>query len=232
MKIKVCQFVYGDLAKPDSWFSKFVEPINRMYCETHGHDYVVDRLDTIRPDRGGHWEKVPHILGNLFACDYLFYLDADAVFYNHLFAIEEELLHRWEPHHLMMFSTDCAEECNRWHPYNINSGVGLFRNMQETRDIIAEWDTVTDMPEHEGTRWSYPSDQAGFNNYILPKYQDRVKLLKNYYLMNGFYGTFVRHIFSAFGKDRYKAFEQIYNSPMMARNRKLAGVVIETICCL
>ena len=229
MKIKVCQFVYGDLAQPDSWFSKFVEPINRMYCELHRYDYVVDRLETIRPDRKGHWEKVANILRNLTGCDYLFYLDADVVFYNHIFAIDEELLHRMESSHLMMFSLDICDECRRWNPYGANSGVGLFRNTQETRDIIAEWDIVTDMPEYEYTRFgSHTSDQAGFNDYILPKYRDRIKLLQNYYLMNGLHGQFLRHFFTGTG-DRNKEFEQIYHSPLMARNRKLAGVVD---CCL
>ena len=216
-KIKVCQFVYGDFAKPESWFSKYVEPMNRMYCKTHGYEYAVERLETIRPDRGGHWEKPMHIHRNLKDCDYLLYLDADCVFYNHLFSIEDELLHRWEPAHLMMFAADCGGEDMRWIPNHINTGSGLFRNTQETRDILAEWDVASDSPEQPNVR---QFDQKGFNSWILPKYKNQIKILQNYYLMNGLHGQYIRHLFHFVNRD--VELGRIFHSPMMERNRRLA----------
>jgi hypothetical protein len=223
LKIKVCQFVYGYLEKPDSWFSQFAEPINRMYCELHGYDYIVDRLNTVRPDRHGNWEKVPHIHRNLTDCDWLFFFDADAVFYSHAIALHEELLHRLEPQHLMMFTADCGCEEQRWFPDKPNAGAGLFRNTQEVRDIVAEWNTVSDMPGYEHTRWKWALEQKALADYIFPKYRDMIKLLKNYYIAGAIHGQFIRHLIGS--NHSFAAFEKIYHSPLMARNRKLAEKV-------
>jgi hypothetical protein len=230
--LRVCQFVYGDLTKPDSWFSKFVEPINRMYCETHGYDYVVDRLDSVRQDRHGNWEKVPHILRHLSDCNYLFFLDADAVFYSHVIALHEELFPRLESQHLMMFSADCGGETYRWHPHLVNAGTGLFRNTQATKEILQDWDATSEMPEFKEYRWRWCLEQRTLIDYIFPKYQDKIKILQDYYLMNGMFGQFIRHfIHIGSGVDanpfdhksisewRHQECERLYHSPMMERNR-------------
>ena len=158
-----------------------------------------------------------HIHRNLTDCDYLLYLDADCVFYNHLFSIEEELLPRWSPEHAMMFAADCGGEDMRWLPQHINTGVGLFRNTQRTHAILAEWNRVTDTSEHPDIQ---QFDQKGFNNGILPKHKNRIKTLQNYYLMNGLHGQYIRHLFHFVNRD--VELGRIFHSPMMARNRRLA----------
>jgi len=105
----------------------------------------------------------------------------------------------------------------RWLPQHINTGVGLFRNTQETRDILAEWNTVTEKPEYHEHR---QSDQKGFNHGILPKHKNRIKTLQNYYLMNGLHGQYIRHLFHFVNRDA--ALGRIFHSPMMDRNRRLA----------
>ena len=92
MKLKVSQLVYGNLVPAESWFSRFVEPINAAYCKLHGYNYVVERINDWRKDRHGNWEKIQHVIRNLYDCDYLFFLDADAVFYSFVIAIHEEIL--------------------------------------------------------------------------------------------------------------------------------------------
>ena len=223
-RVKVSQYIYGDFLKPDHWFGKFVEPINRMYCETHGYDYVVDRLDSVRPDRHGNWEKVPHILRNLTDCDYLFFLDADAVFYSHVIALHEELLPWMEPQHLMLFSVDCGGESFRWSPNLPNAGAGLYRNVPEVKDFLTEWDAASDLPEWQEYRWKWCLEQRILMRYLYPKYKDKIKVLREYYIICSLHGQFIRHVFSN-SIDRYTEFEQIYNSPLMARNRVLAQTI-------
>ena len=205
-----------------------------MFCEFHGYDYVVDRLDTVRPDRHGNWEKVPHLLRNLTDCDYLFFLDADAVFYSFAIALHEELLPRWEPHHLMLFAADCGGEGYRWHPHSVNAGVCLARNTPETKGILKEWDLASDMPGLERWRWQWCLEQRVLMDDVFPKYQHQIKLLQDYYLMNGLYGQFVRHyIHVGLGAGtcpldtdnvsqwRHRELEKLYHSPLMERNRVL-----------
>ena len=84
--IKILQWMHGSLE-----YFPWSELINRRYCERHGYNYVL-RRDKPREDRHVIWHKPVMILDELRDCDYMLYLDADAVFYGHEFTIEEELI--------------------------------------------------------------------------------------------------------------------------------------------
>ena len=223
-RIKICQFIYGDLIDSDSWFNKFVAPINRCYCEIHGYEYIVDRLDQVQQDRHGNWEKVSCIKRHLHDCDYLLIMDADACFYSHTISIEEELLPYMEWRHLMLISADIGCETSKWNPAFANAGIILLRNLPETLDIVNEWDTATDTQQYDYMKFQWPLEQECFNVYIEPRYTDRIKKLADYYLMNGNKGQFIRHLVAFSNEQRRMEFGRIFNSGMMARNRYLLNM--------
>jgi hypothetical protein len=223
MKIKVCQLACGAFSEPNHWFSRYAEPCNRTYCEIHGYEYAVEKYEKpLRSDRGVNWEKVLHILRNLHDCDYLFYLDADALFWAHTIAIHEELVPRIGDCEIMV-PVDVASERSRWNTGKANVGVGLYKNTENCRKIVQDWDTASERPECEKYRSDSQLDQGGFNDYILPKYWSQIKLLKEYYLMGGYLGLFIRHWYAQSHVTRERAFKEFYESPLMERNRRLCG---------
>ena len=228
MRIKVSQLVYGDFTKPDHWFAKYVEPINQVYCDLHGYRYVVERRDSVRTDRHGNWEKVSHIQRQLTDCDYLWFMDADCCFYAHPIAIHEELVRMLLPDKLFLGTVCAVDERHRWHetapecsPQVCNTGVMLIKNTELSRRIVAEWDAVTDTPGFKHLRWQYPLEERGLTQYILPKYGRYIQVHPEYYMMQGTFSYFVRHICCGAGQDREAVFQEMYHSPLMERNRKL-----------
>jgi hypothetical protein len=214
MKIKVLQFIYGELTAADSWFKQYVEPINRMYCERWGYDYILDLPEWMRTDRSGHWLKPERILHNLTDCDYLFYLDADACFYSHDLSIHNEilpLLLQAGEDKIMLFANDLCAECFRWHADGVNAGVVLTKNCEEAKTILNDWILVPDMPEYVHTRWGWLTDQSGFQHHVHPKHQDKIHMEKEYYMIQGRYSYFVRHVYGACQEDRTDVFKAIFD---------------------
>ena len=223
--LKVCQLVYGDLAAPDSWFSQFVEPINRDYCQYHGYQYVVERLenhDQYRRDRWHYWEKVAHLRRQLTACDFLLFLDADAVFYSFVLAVQEELFPLLPAHKNILMARDkIAENCS--HPLeeknHNNAGIILLRNTLRTHAILEEWDASTDViPNQDCWKWKWPPEQGGFR-YFENAYPLDVEITIHYYLLNSTQGQFIRHLAGL--QNKAELLGEIYHSPLMERTRAL-----------
>ena len=211
LKIKVCQFAYGDFLKPDHWF-RFVEAVNRRYCEKHGYEYVVERLSEHgQADRHGNWVKVAHLKRCLNDCDYLFYLDADACFYCHEISIHEEILPLLPADKAILVPPDINGEKLRWYPEKLQSGLSLLRNCDIVHQILEEWDKVSDMPEYEYTRWEWPVEQMALTDYIYEKYRNDIQVHCEYYHLSSRYGYFVRHVAISSFEERYDEFARIFN---------------------
>jgi len=183
-KIKIIQYMHGEL----EYFS-WSEKINCRYCERHGYDYVV-RRDEPRSDRHICWHKVPIILDELHDCDYLLFLDADAVFYSHELTLENELFPELQSKSILM-AQDCSSESLRWCPGLPNSGVILMKNEERVKQILTEWNSISETDEE--TRWSWPPEQLALWRHIVPKYNDDVRIVVDYYLVQGHFGQFIRH---------------------------------------
>ena len=219
-KIKVSQVVWGYLLQPDSYFS-YVEKINQLYCEIHGYEYVVERLEHHgQTDRHPHWAKVKHLERMLYDCDYLFFIDADACFYSHGIAIHNEILPRFLEGKNIMMASDCAAEKIMTNPKVPNTGMVLLRNNDRTKQLIAEWDTICYIPGWEHTKHVWTVEQKAVI-YIQKKYPDEFQLEREYYLLNNRYGFFVKHYADGQGANKFENFKEIYHSPIMERNRKL-----------
>lgn len=182
------------------------ELINRRYCERHGYDYVI-RRDQPRGDRHINWHRVQMIREELHDCDYLMSVDADAVFYSHELTIENELLPEFRNGKLIVMAQDCGSEANRWNPGLPNAGVILMKNEERTKEIISEWDGLSETDTE--TRWQWPLEQLAFGRHILPKFKDDVYLL-DYYVLQGYFGQFIRHYYLSSDEVRTNAMKAIY----------------------
>jgi len=182
--IKVLQYMHGDFE-----YFLWSEKVNRRYCERHGYEYVISR-EKSRTDRHVTWHKIPVILKELQGCDYLLFLDADAVFYSHELTIENELLPLMEDKGILM-AQDVASEQKRWMPGQPNTGVILTKVHHKVREFFEFWDQASDIDE--STRWNWPPEQLALWNIVLPKFPDMVHTHSEYYMIQGWYGQYIRH---------------------------------------
>lgn len=185
--IKVVQYMWGDENRSYS----HVRRINERYCGKHGYEYSC----TVRPpsdERSCHWEKVLVIREELVDCDFLLFLDADAWFYGQEFRIETILLPLLGDRSLLMAS-DCGCENLKWKPLLPNTGVILARNNGETKKMLDEWYDAGNREEFARLRTNRLHEQEVFWKTLWRTDRDKISLLNDYYLMNGFYGLFIRH---------------------------------------
>lgn len=183
-KIKVLQYMHGN----QEYFT-ISEKVNRLYCQRHGHDHVIVRTPP-RTDRHICWQKNPVILCELKDCDYLLFLDADAIFYSHELTIEQELIPLMSGKNVLM-AQDVGCESLRWTPGRPNSGVMLMKNEASVREFFECCDSASEIDET--TRWSWPPEQKALGDIVIPKFPDVIQVHPEYYLIQGRYGQFIRH---------------------------------------
>lgn len=200
--IKVLQYMHGDVP-----YFPYSEWINRRYCERHGYRYVV-RRDAPRKDRHICWQKVPLILEELHDCEQLLFVDADAVFYSQELTIENEILPLLE-NKLLLMASDCGEESARWNPELPNSGVIFMRSCDRVREIVSQWNRVSEFDEQ--TRWTWPPEQIAMWRHILPQYRDEIHVLADYYRLQGRFGHYIRHLCLSGNEFRVESFKSIYS---------------------
>jgi hypothetical protein len=182
--IKIVQYMHGS----QEYFA-ISEKINRLYCERHGHEHVIVRTPP-RTDRHITWQKVPVMLSELNDCDYLLFLDADAIFYSQEMAVEDALIPLMSEKSVLM-AQDVGCESLRWTPGRPNSGVILMKNEASVREFLEYWDSASDIDE--STRWSWPPEQKALWDIVMPKFHDMLRVHPEYYLIQGRYGQFIRH---------------------------------------
>ena len=200
-RIKIIQYMHGNLA-----YFPWSEWINRRYCERHGYDYVV-RHEEPRKDRHICWHKVPLIHDELRDCDYLLFLDADAIFYSQELTLENELIPELQEKSILM-AQDCASEAIRWNPGLPNTGVILVMNDERAREILAEWNGISETDAE--TRWNWPPEQLALWRHILPKFKDDIRVVNDYYLCQGHFGQFIRHFCNCSDEHRVNSMKAVY----------------------
>ena len=210
-EIRVVQYLWGD----ENRSYQIGRKINAVYCERHGYEHVVKTF-VPRDDRSFHWSKIPAMREELHDCDFLLYLDADAFFYSHELRIEEELIPFLEDKQIMM-SADLACEGLRHQQDEPNTGVILIRNTKTSADILRVWDESSERPGLEKYRFGLFHEQDTCFQTIWQEYAEEVKLLNDYYLMNGFCGMFIRHLMGKKDGERLRAFKKfLTNRPEMS----------------
>ena len=222
-KIKVTQLAFGDVLPPNGYF-RYTEEINHLYCQYHGYEYVVEKLATHNQDvrnRHPHWEKIGHMRRHLHDCDFLLFVDTDAIFYSFVLSVEEEIVSMLPSDAHFLMAADTVEESGRVNPHDSNSGVILCRNTRRMHAILEEWDDCTDyISEFDDTRHKWPVEQEA-GNRIMRKYHHDYKHVWNYYKMNAVMGQFIRHFMGMKHHEKMRCIREFYDSPLMKRNREL-----------
>jgi hypothetical protein len=73
-----------------SEYSRYSFDINKAYCEKHGYTYIQynDVIDSSRPPS---WSKILAIKDQMSHFDWIMWIDADAIFFNHDIRIEDRI---------------------------------------------------------------------------------------------------------------------------------------------
>ena len=200
-KIKIVQYMFGRFE-----YFQWSERINRRYSERHHYEHVISR-EAPRPDRHIVWHKIPVILSELHDCDYLLWTDADTLFYSQELKIEHELIPLIEDFSIL-FPPDIASETLRWNPRLPCSGVMLIRNDPIAREFFEMWNASSDRKKEY--LWAWPPEQRSLWGEVLPAYRDKIKILADYYLMNGNYSQFIRHFPLSTDEVRTEAMKNFY----------------------
>jgi SAM-dependent methyltransferase len=145
MNIIVAQYYTKNLA-----YGEFTEKINSAYCEKNGYTYYVETNEDLIKNkcegRSYHWYKsflVQDILEKNPNCDYVLFLDMDAVFVNWNRRIEDFITSE--------FSILITED---YGPSIANTGVILFKNDQFTKDFLTKWWVAgEELPEFKNRFW-------------------------------------------------------------------------------
>ena len=201
-KIRIVQYMHGTFE-----YFRWSKAINSSYCARYGYEYHVDDSPPGK-DRHVVWRKTETMLDYLDGCDYLFFLDADAVFYGHEWSVEELLIPLMEERNILM-AQDISSETFRWTPGYPNAGVILMRSTRDTRKFLELWRDVPDVDPSLRNQW--PPMQLALWRYLMPAFPDMVTVLDEYYLMNGVLGQYIRHYMVHSDKERTIAMKRFCN---------------------
>jgi hypothetical protein len=163
--------------------------INADYCKLYKYKYEIDRSEP-STDRHLVWQKTTTMLRYIDDCDYLLFIDADAIFYGREWSIEERLLPLMEGHDLLM-AQDITYERSRWTPGHANAGVIFMKQSANTHHFLEMWNKMPDIDKTLRNIW--PPMQMALWRYMMPTFPNMVKVHNEYYLLNGALGQYIRH---------------------------------------
>lgn len=146
------------------------------------------------------------IIDNLGDCDYLLFLDADAVFYSHELKVENELIPEMQGKTVLM-AQDCGNESLRWNPGLPNSGVILIKPGPEATNFMNDWNNGSEIDEE--TRWSWPPEQLALWRHVMPKYENDLRVVADYYIVQGRLGQYIRHYCVSSEEERIAGMKEI-----------------------
>lgn len=201
LHIRVLQYMHGNYE-----YFQWSKLVNAAYCKRHGYEYHVDTT-VPKKDRDVVWQKTESKLRYLGDCDYLLFLDADAIFYGQEWRVEDQLIPLMDGYDILM-AQDITYERSRWTPGYPNAGVILMKNNQSTRQFVELWRDMPDIvPELKNT---WPPMQLALWRYLMPVFPDKLKVLDEYYLMNGGFGQYIRHFMAHSDLERAEAIRTYY----------------------
>ena len=192
-RIKIVQYMQGNLG-----YFPWSEAVNRRYCERHGYEYVLSR-EKPRSDRYVNWHKIPVILKELTDCDYLLFVDADAIFYSQELTVEEELIPLLDDKKFLIAKDGVCEE-QRGNLGSENAGVLFMKTDAGVRELLEVWDHTSD--DHEWCRWNWPCEQGRFGDVIRERFAPIIQTVDDYYRFNSLHGLYIRHYMGVSNEQR------------------------------
>jgi hypothetical protein len=226
MKIVVCQFYTSNIS-----YGKYSESINQKYCEDNGYEYFVekngDKIKTKIGSRSWTWYK-PHLIEEVFLthpnCDYILFMDIDAIFCNNSRKIEEFITDD--------FSILMTED---YGPSLVNAGVMLLKNDEFSKKFIRDWwDICEEFPQYKEGLWHDQTCIGLLHNKLnSPK---EFKIINNFDFNARAYNKdrFIFHAFS-YGASPNRSIDIIFRekfSPIETSDKKKIKAIVYHIYCV
>ena len=201
MKVVVGQCYTKNLS-----YGEYSEKINSEYCKKNNYIYHLEtdelKIKEKCEDRSPHWYKpilILDILKKYPDCDYVLFLDIDAVFIDHNKRIEDYIVEDFS----MMMTEDYG-------PSLVNSGVLFFKNDEYTLDFLNNWWSICEeYPEYKTGLWH---DQTCIQLlYDRISYKNRFLIVSNVELNSSLYKkeAFIFHAFS-YGNIKNRTLDKVY----------------------
>lgn len=200
-KIAVCQFYTSNVS-----YGEYAEKINKKYCEDNGYFYFVEKdgekIKNKLDGRSWTWYK-PHLIKEVFEtyedCDYVLFLDIDAIFCNNNRKIENFITDD--------FSILMTED---YGPSMVNAGVILLKNDDFSKKYLSDWwDICEEYPNYKTGLWH---DQTCIG-LLYPRLEnkEKFKVIQNFDFNARNYSddVFIFHAFS-FGNLKNRTIDSIY----------------------
>jgi hypothetical protein len=166
------------------FYSKYVFPINQAYAHKHGYCYIQynQTLDITRPIP---WSKILAIKQQLNNYDWILYIDADAIFFNHDIRIENFI----DKQYNLIISKAMGQSwvdkyyLNNSEFVNINTGVFIIKGKSTWSSCLLNYIyDKTDRINHSWWENQALSDVYKENNVY---FNSKIKIMDQYTL-NGF----------------------------------------------
>lgn len=225
MKIVVAQFYTSNVS-----YGKFSEEINKKYCDDNGYEYFVERDgDKIKNKIGSRswtWYK-PFLLEEVFLkypdCDYVLFMDIDAIFCNNNRKIEEFITND--------FSILMTEDHG---PSLVNAGVMLLKNNRFSKKFIKDWWQICEeFPQYKEGLW-HDQTCIGLLHQRLTT-PEHFKIIKNFDFNAREYNEehFIFHAF-AYGSLPNRSIDNIYKKKFnyidTTRREEIKAIVYHIYC--
>ena len=180
-------------------YSKYVFPINQSYAHTHKYCYIQynDTLDNTRPIP---WSKILAIKQQINNFDWIFYIDADAIFFNHDIRIEDIID---EKYNLIISKAMGQNWVNQFYLNdsefeNINTGVFLIKGKNSWSSYLLDYIySRTNRINHHWWENQALSDIYKEHNMAI---NSKIKIVDQY-ILNGFEN--LMYDYKDFNNDQY-----------------------------
>jgi hypothetical protein len=201
MKIIVTQFYTNNVP-----YSKFSIEINKKYCIENGYEYYVEsdtkKIITKLEGRSITWYK-PHLIKEVLLnnrdCDYVVFLDIDAVITNHEKKIEDFLN--------LDFSIMMTKD---YGPSLVNAGVMFVKNDDFSLNFMDDWWSICEeYPQYKTGLWHDQTCIGLLYNSLNQK--EKFLITDNNVLNSSTHksGEFIFHAFS-YGNLRNRTIDKVY----------------------
>lgn len=218
-KVVVCQFYSDNVA-----YGKLSEEINRKYCQDNGYEYFVEKdtnkLINSLEGRSWTWYKpklITEVLETYSDCEYVLFLDIDAVITNHKKRIED--------------FTDTKANIVMTEDYGpsiVNAGVILVKNNDFIKNFLKDWwDICEEYPEYKTGLWHDQTCLKFMYNRLDDK--ELFKIIKPHDLNSRTFNlkSFIFHAFS-YGHLPLRSIDQvhnyIFNGPIIEGGQTLSDI--------
>lgn len=203
---------------------------NYMYVSKYGYSFIVEtcpkREDMIHDwmwDEQNEyvfvWSKPTLVKRHLPNYDYVLFIDSDAYFHDTNKRIEEFIdKHFTSDDICIVGGEDCQSSDKCYNKDNMNAGVMMFKNNNQTINILNEWINAPFTSSCEKWKYVHPREQACFNELMHNHNGKHIKLI-DFKEMNSIDGVWIKHLMGTTSQYRNK----VIGDAMQSALKQLEG---------